>query len=375
MFGLFKSKQKDFEAVINPSGEADTVIVKSGENLLKAALAAGLDWPHDCRVGSCGSCRCHLKQGKVKELSDFAYVLDGDQLKEGMILACQSQLKTDVVIEVPLAAGKDKAMPISSIEGVLDKTRMLTHDIMELTIKLDRPFSHVAEPGVNGHVYRAGQYADISFPGIEIPRSYSFAKAPNKENDKELTFFVRKVPNGELTGWLFAEDRIGSRVVVNGPYGSFWLRDGSGPIICIAGGSGMSSIKSLLEHANEINSQRETVYLFGARTQQDLYCLDEIKELEQERNLSDEASAQGTLKFLPVLSEESDTSDWSGLRGLVTEHISTQALDWVNTQAYLCGPPPMIDAAIEELKRQGVTEENIHFDKFLDASSMPGGRN
>jgi len=373
MFGLFNKKQKDFKAAVNPAG--DTVEVKSGDNLLKAALAAGLDWPHDCRVGSCGTCRCRLKEGKIKELSDFSYVLDGDELKDGMILACQTRLKSDIVVEVELGAGEDTTVAISAIEGVLDKTSLLTHDIMELTIKLDSPFAHVAEPGVNGNAYRAGQYADISFPGIENPRSYSFAKAPTMEKPNELTFFVRKVPDGELTGWLFAEDRVGSRVTVNGPYGSFWLREGEGPIICIAGGSGMSSIKALLEHSNEVDCKRDTVYLFGARAQQDLYCLDELKVLEKERNDSVAAAGQGTLNFLPVLSEEKEDSDWTGLRGFVTEHIANQALDWVNTQAYLCGPPPMIDAAIEELKKQGVSEDNIHFDKFLDASSMPGGRN
>lgn len=366
MFGFFKKKQQDFKAEVRPAG--DVLEIKAGDNLLKAALAAGLDWPHDCRVGSCGSCRCHLKQGKIKELSDFSYVLDGDQLKEGMILACQTQLKSDVVVEVELGAGEDSMATISSVEGELAKTRLLTHDIMELTIKLDAPFSHAAEPGVNGHAYRAGQYADISFPGIEKPRSYSFARAPECEGERELTFFVRKVPNGELTSWLFADDRVGSRVTVNGPYGSFWMREGEGPIICIAGGSGMSSIMALLEHANNNGSKRDTVYLFGARTQQDLYCLDELKALEAARNGS------GGLRFLPVLSEEPEESDWTGLRGMVTDQVAAQSLDWVNTQAYLCGPPPMIDAAIKVLKQQGVSEANIHFDKFLDASSMPGGR-
>jgi len=365
MFGLFNKKPKDFQAQVQPTG--DTIQIKAGENLLKSALAAGLDWPHDCRVGSCGTCRCKLKEGKIKELSDFSYVLDGEQLKDGMILACQTRLKSDIVVEVELGAGEDTTIGISEIEGVLGKTRLLTHDIMELTINLDRPFPHAPEPAVNGHAYRAGQYADITFPGIEKPRSYSFAKAPDNENNKELTFFVRKVPNGELTTWLFAEDRVGSRVTINGPYGSFWLREGDGPIICIAGGSGMSSIMALLEHAHNSGCQREIVYLFGARSQRDLYCLDELKALEK-------ANHGSRLRFLPVLSEEPEDSNWDGLRGMVTDQVPVQALDWFNTQAYLCGPPPMIDAAIDTLKRQGVKEENIHFDKFLDASSMPAGR-
>lgn len=366
MFGFLK--KKDFSAEVQPAG--DTLHVTAGDNLLKAALAAGLDWPHDCRVGSCGTCKCHLKSGKIKELADFSYVLDGDELDQGMILACQTRLMSDIVVEVELGEGGDHSVGISSIDGEIAQTRQLTHDILEVTVRLDMPFPHVAEPEVKQHPYRAGQYADISFPGIDKPRSYSFAKAPENERDKELTFFVRKVPDGELTGWLFAEDRVGSRVTVTGPYGSFWLREGEGPIVCVAGGSGMSSIMALLEHAANNGCQRDAVYLFGARTQKDLYCLDELKALETAW-----AASGGKLQFLPVLSEEPEDSDWQGLRGMVTEQVAAQSLDWGNAQGYLCGPPPMIDAAIEVLKQQGVGKDDIHFDKFLDASSIPGGRN
>lgn len=98
MFGLFKKKPKIFKATIASSSQ--TFEVEGKVNLLQAALNNGIKWPHDCRVGSCGTCRCILKEGKVKELQDFSYVLDGDQLKSGMILACQSQLKSDVVVDV-----------------------------------------------------------------------------------------------------------------------------------------------------------------------------------------------------------------------------------------------------------------------------------
>lgn len=366
MFGFLK--KKDFSADVQPAG--DTLHIKAGDNLLKAALAAGLDWPHDCRVGSCGTCKCHLKSGKIKELADFSYVLDGDELDQGMILACQTRLMSDIVVEVELGEGGDQSVGISTIDGEVARTRQLTHDILEVTVRLDKPFPHAAEPEIKQHPYRAGQYADISFPGIENPRSYSFARAPENEQDKELTFFVRKVPDGELTTWLFAEDRVGSRVTVTGPFGSFWLRDGEGPIVCVAGGSGMSSIMALLEHAANNGCPRDAVYLFGARTQKDLYCLDELKALETAW-----AASGGKLQFLPVLSEEPQDSDWRGLRGMVTEQVAAQSLDWGKAQGYLCGPPPMIDAAIEVLKQQGVGKDDIHFDKFLDASSMPGGRN
>ena len=360
MFGIFGKAKKDHRVTLQPSGIE--LEVKAGDNLLKACLTAGLGWPHDCRVGSCGTCRCRLVEGKIKELSDFAYVLDGDELRGGMILACQTLLKSDAVVEIALNTVDSQAAAVASVAGRVAATRMLTHDIVELTVELDRPLRE------DGGQYKAGQYADLTFPGISSPRSYSFAAPPERDNERGLLFYIRKVPNGELTSWLFAEDRTGTEVTVTGPYGSFWLREGTGPVACIAGGSGMSSIKALLEHAASVGCARDVVYLFGARTQQDLYCLDEMRALESRWN------SGRSLRFVPVLSDEPADSDWTGLRGLVTEHIPAQDIDWSNTQGYLCGPPGMIDAAIEALKRQGVSAQDIHFDKFLDASSIPGGR-
>lgn len=103
MFGLFKKKPASFKATIASTGQ--TFEVPGKINLLQAALNAGIKWPHDCRVGSCGTCRCYLKEGKIKPLNDFSYVLDGEQLKSGMILACQSRLKSDVVVEVDFEQG------------------------------------------------------------------------------------------------------------------------------------------------------------------------------------------------------------------------------------------------------------------------------
>ncbi len=103
MFGLFKKKPKDFKATIANTGE--TFEVSGGINLLQAALNAGIQWPHDCRVGSCGTCRCLLKEGKVKPLNDFSYVLDKEMLDRGMILACQARLQSDVTVEVDFEQG------------------------------------------------------------------------------------------------------------------------------------------------------------------------------------------------------------------------------------------------------------------------------
>jgi len=358
MFGAFK--KKDWKAEVGPSG--NTVTVKAGENLLKSALGAGLNWPHDCRVGSCGTCRCTLKQGKVKELSDFAYVLDQEQLQSGMILACQAALRSDIVVEVELLDDSKDAASVTSHEGSIHRITPLTHDIVELVIKVADDFPRTA---------LAGQYGEVDAGDISKPRSYSFAKTPENEEEGEVTFFVRRVPGGEFTEWLFSEDRVGKAVVLSGPYGSFWLRPGESRIVCMAGGSGMAPIKSLLESAHNADTDREVLFLFGARTQKDLYCLDVMKQLQDKW--------KGNFEFVPVLSEEPDDSGWDGARGLVTDYLQQAYIDTgkVNiseSQGYLCGPPPMVEGAVELLAAAGMAREDIHFDKFLDASSMPGGR-
>ncbi len=224
MFGIFGKSKQDHRVKLLPSGIE--LEVKAGDNLLKACLTAGLGWPHDCRVGSCGTCKCRLVEGKIKELADFAYVLDGDQLNNGMILACQTLLKSDAVVEIELNTSDSQAAAVGNVAGRVTATRMLTHDIVELTVELERPLRE------DGGQYKAGQYADLTFPGIANPRSYSFAAPPENDNERGLLFYIRKVPNGELTTWLFEKDRTGSEVEVSGPYGSFWLREGVGPVVC-----------------------------------------------------------------------------------------------------------------------------------------------
>ena len=98
MFGLF-TKKKDYDATVNST---ETITVKAGENLLKTALDAGLAWPHDCRVGSCGTCKCKLVGGKITPTSDFAYTLEADEMQNGYILACQTRLKKNIKVEVEL---------------------------------------------------------------------------------------------------------------------------------------------------------------------------------------------------------------------------------------------------------------------------------
>ncbi|MGR8921883.1 MAG: 2Fe-2S iron-sulfur cluster-binding protein, partial [Gammaproteobacteria bacterium] len=354
MFKLFR--KPDHVARVEPAGVA--VTVRGGQRLLDAALEAGLDWPHDCRVGSCGECRCRLTSGRIKPLTDFVYTLPLEDIKDGAILACQSLLKSDVEVEVALG---DEATALETVAAAITGVAPLTHDIVEMTLRLDAPAFATA---------RAGQYLDVSAPGIAAARSYSLARAPRPDDGyAEVVFLIRHVPGGEFTDWLFGGDRRGVTLELSGPFGQFYRRGGSGRIIAIAGGSGLAPIHALLEQAERDGVTRDATVLFGARTQADLYYLDELAAIG--------AGWHGRFEVVPVLSEEPTDSGWQGARGLVTGAVSAVAREGgfrAGDEAYLCGPPPMVDAGIEALTAAGLGAEAIFYDKFLDASTQPGGR-
>ena len=312
------------------------------ETLLQAAQRQGVSIPFSCRVGGCGTCKCRLVSGRVKELTETGYVLSDDELAEGGILACQSVPQTDVEIEV------ETAVPVArrSRSGRVTGQRRLTHDITALDIELDQ-----------GLPYRAGQYAQLSVGALPgLARSYSFATPVRP--DSQVTFFVRKVPQGAFSTLVNEQPLVGQPVQVDGPLGDFWLRPAAAPLLLLAGGSGLAPVLAMLQDAVEKGEdERPAVLLFGARQQRDLYALDEIAAITHRW--------RGGLRFVPVLSEVHDDAEWKGARGLVTDHLVEAMLP--DSHAYLCGPPAMIDAAIPLLEARGVRRGHIHADRFATA--------
>lgn len=335
-----KKAARKVELVDGPSFE-----VGRNETVLEAALKAGIAYPHDCTVGTCGSCRSRLLQGKVDAITPFGYTLSREELLAGYILACQAVPESDLVIEVPLESGVVRAVPARIVEQ-----RQLTHDIRCVTWEVDGAID-----------YRAGQYMNVTWPGAPGPRSYSFSTAPAEGGRTRLSAFIRRVPGGAFTDALFAGALDEQSFTIEAPHGTFWLREGTGPIVLIGGGSGLSPLMSVLEHAVDKGVQRDAILLFGGRTERDLYCQAEIAEIG--------ANWKGRFDFRPVLSEEQAAQHRFGM---VTGEIPvalSELGDPAATQAYLCGPPGMIDAGIAALTAAGVPLTSIFYDKFTDAST------
>ena len=327
----------------------------SDVTILEHLLTKGVAFPHSCRVGTCGTCKAKLLSGKVYELSDKAYALSGEQLRENYVLACQSMPRSDLVLELPSTPEALERIPVVERAGEITALRKLTHDILEFEVRIDEPVT-----------YRAGQYCEIYVPGVIIDdvhqsRSYSFASAPGSGPVSVVRFHVRLVPGGVFTTWLHKEAKVGQRLEGHGPYGDFWLRFSNAPILAIAGGSGMAPLKALLEQACVDGVSRDVKYFFGARRQEDLYCLEEMKALE--------IAWKGEFEFIPVLSGEPEDSDWKGARGFVSEHIlSVLGARIADYHVYMCGPPPMLDSAEKIVLAAGVLSANVHADKFYDRS-------
>ena len=322
--------------------------VGGGQSVLEAALAQGLAFPHSCTVGTCGACKCRLVEGRIREISNFAYVLDGEELRKGIILACQAAPRSDLLLEVPGLSGR-RLHPWESFTGQLRLGRQFTHDIREVLVELDRPMR-----------FDAGQYATLETAQVFGSRAYSIANPPEPAGVGTLRFIIRHVPDGEFTGALFGGRLDGTQCEVRGPLGNFWLRESRGPLIAMAGGSGLAPLLSMLKDAAAHGVGRDCLMLFGARTQADLYALDELADIA--------ASWNGALRVVPVLSHEDPASGWSGARGLVTDALDdmNSTLSAPGAEAYLSGPPAMVDAATAALTAGGLAADNIHCDKFLD---------
>lgn len=343
-FTALVKKSPDKVVLLEPGRQQFTV--SPGETVLERALKSGIAFPHDCTVGTCGSCRSKLITGKVDAITPFSYTLSKEELAAGFILACQAIPKSDLVLEVDIGAGGDIAAETRS--AVLTGMDDLTHDIKRLRWEIPTPLR-----------FRAGQYVNVRWNGSTEHRSYSFATEPLPGGRTDISTFVRYVPGGALTELLFKGEPYGASFELDGPHGNFWLRPGPEPMICIAGGSGLAPVLSLLKDAAKRRVRRDCILLFGGRGARDIYVIDEIAAIRD--------SWTAAFDYWPILSEER-REDYR--HGFVTDFIPT-ALEQLGAGAhgYLCGPPAMIDAGIDALVGRGIALENIHYDKFTDSST------
>ena len=321
--------------------------VDEDETVLAGAFRQGLMLMHGCKEGQCAACKSFLLDGEVDLDRYSTFALNDFEREEGWTLLCRAHALSDLEVELInydeeiLRSG----IALQTVAAEVEAIDALTHDIYRLVLAV------APEQALSFH---PGQYVDIEIPGSDEHRSFSMANLPC--DDGRLEFMIKCYPGGRFSG-LLADGGIavGQQLTVRGPYGVFTLREKSQrPLVFIGGGAGMAPILSLLRSLAQRGTSRPVVYYYGARTCADLFHLEELAEL---------ASVLPNLRFVPALSEESDPS-WTGETGLITDVVSRLEPDLAAADAYLCGPPPMVDAAIALLESSGLPASNIYYDKF-----------
>ncbi len=329
--------------------------VNEDETVLNAAFRQGVSLTHGCREGQCSACKSFLLDGDLEMEKYSTFALPEYESDEGYVLLCRSHAYSDLEVEL-INYDEDilrLGIPIETFQTTIEEIEPLTHDIRRLVLK---PVA--SEKKLR---FSAGQYASIRIPDTEEYRAYSMANTPR--NIDTLEFIIKVFPGGRFSGLLDGGFTIGQPLEIKGPYGVFMLREKTdSEIICIGGGSGMAPLWSLLNDMAERGIKRRATYYYGARTRKDLFYLDRLKQL---------AERLPGFRFVPALSMATAEDNWDGETGFITEVLDRDLKTGQrHTQAYLCGPPPMIDAAIPVLVRKGISEDRIFFDKFTSTAKV-----
>ena len=327
---------------LSPSGRSFQA--EAGETLLEAGLRQGVGLPYGCRNGACGSCKSKIARGDVDLGSAEEHALPQAERHAGFALLCCATAQTDLTVECKeVGGGAD--FPVKTLPARVQEMTRLAPDVMRLRLRL---------PANERLQYRAGQYIDILLKDGRR-RSFSMANAPH--DDALLELHLRHVPGGAFTDQVFGAMKERDILRINGPHGSFFLRDDSTrPAILLAGGTGFAPIKAIVEHAIHAGPQQPMTLYWGARARVDLY----LHELATEW-----AAKHEWLHYLPVLSEPGASDSWTGRTGFVHSAILDDFANLAAFDVYACGSPAMIDAARRSFcGERGLPAEQFFSDAF-----------
>lgn len=336
-----------YQVTIEPIGM--TIEVEEDQTILDAALRQGVWLPFACGHGTCGTCKVQVTDGffDIGEASSFA-LMDIER-EENKVLACCCKPESDMVIEADVDEDEDfMGYLVQDYQAKVIEIFDLSPTIKGVRLEIDRDMD-----------FQAGQYINLQLPGIEGTRAFSIANPPSQANIVEL--HIRQVQGGAATTYVHEQLQVNDKVEISGPYGQFFVRKSDHKdVIFIAGGSGLSSPQSMIMDLLE-QGDRRTIYLFqGARDLSELYNQDIFEKLVKN---------YPNFRYIPALNAPKKEDQWTGFTGYVHDAVA----DYFENKcgghkAYLCGPPPMIDAAISTLMQSRLFERDIHNERFLSAA-------
>lgn len=317
-----------------------SISVDIGSTILETALQSGIDYPHGCRAGNCGGCKSRLHSGEV-ELSPYSeFALSAQEYADGFVLACRAVPWSDC--EISWCEQDDVAVhPVLDLACQVFDTEKLTPDIVSLKLIITNTDTFEFSPG---------QFVYVEFEGYPR-REYSIASF----EDNTLEFYIRKIPDGSVSTFVWDYLESGEKVSVSGPHGNMFFRNQhQGPVLAIAGGSGLSAIQPIVMASIRQNPRRPLRLYHGVRDEPDIYRA-EIFENLSHQNVS--------FEYFPVLSEP--RGETALKKGMLSEVLIGELENFSLGKAYLAGPPPMVRSCAEVLKDRGMDAMDIHADPFF----------
>jgi len=348
-----------FKVTVQPSGRAFDV--DGGEAILPAAIRQGIGMPYGCKDGACGSCKCKKLEGVVVHGAHQSKALSAEEEAAGYILTCCGVPQTDLVLESRQVTD-ESAFPIRKMPSRVMSLEKMSHDVMIVRLQL---------PANDTMRYHAGQYIEfILRDGAR--RSYSMANAPHTlvradgptPTGPAIELHIRHMPGGKFTDHVFTAMKEKEILRVEGPYGSFFLREDSDkPMILLASGTGFAPIKAVIEHMQFKGIQREATLYWGGRRPADLY-MDEWMRAR--------CAEMPQLKYVPVISNALPEDNWNGRTGFVHKAVLDDFPDLSGHQVYACGAPIVVDSARADYSAAGLPPAEFFADPFTTEADKHG---
>ena len=331
-----------FSVSVQPSGRSFSV--EPGETLLAGGIRQGVGLPYGCKDGACGSCKCKKISGTVVHGNHQDKALSAAEEAAGMVLTCCATATSDLVLE-SRQVSLEGALPVRKMPARISNMARKSPDVMQLQLQL---------PASESFQYRAGQYLDVLLRD-GARRSYSMANAPHTGPALEL--HVRHMPGGRFTDLVFGSMKERDIVRIEGPMGSFYLREESAkPVVLLASGTGFAPIKALIEHMQERQITRPATLFWGGRRPHDLYMDDWVRA---------QCAVMPTLSYVPVVSDALPEDGWQGRTGFVHQAVLEDIPDLSGYQVYACGAPVVVESAQRDFSDlAGLDEAEFFADAF-----------
>ena len=316
------------------------------DTIYLAALKNRIRIETDCLEGACATCKgvCTAGEYRLDEYSEEA--LSAGEAARREVLTCRMHVLSDCVIEYPYESGIAMKAPPLARPGRVAEIETVAENVVRLVVEPD-------DAGVGPLSFMAGQYARLGVPGTGLQRPYSFANPPGVTD--RLAFFIKVLETGAMSEYVAGRAKVGDPMPLTGPFGRFYLRPPSRPVLMVAGGTGLAPMLSMLDHMIDAGETGQPVHLlYGANTPAELFAAGAL----------DACAGRGLALSVDLCAVEPDAA-WTGPVGHVVTLLRPELVHGGECDAYLCGPPPMIDAGAEWLRRAGLDPARIHSEKFL----------